>query len=490
MVAALGLATGCGDLDSAPDSPPAAVQASDPPPTVAPPPKPRAPLTDGWVWIARDTKLYTEASRSSTSLAASLAPSEDEDRDEAMRAALQQRLERLEAGGPSSDEAHSLEETREELAALPEPAPRRLALRVLGERDGWVEVETMGSGSAGPACWADLDGADLFRLRLYVPRESIAQIIPSEEESPDCASEGTPDTKPDGGGNRYAIAGPPKTPLQFGARTPTIEPATEHEVQAKTRVYWPTGESAGTVTTTHRYASAPETVGERRCFPMRVELQPEPALRLCYDAEQIVVVEPPIDARALAMDAGILGVLGQQQGGFLASPYGGAFAVADDDFEALLGDSLGDSIGAAYGVGGLGMVGTGRGGGGTAEGIGLGSGGGTARIGTAGGTGGVRGHAKVGGTVATGIDPGRAKQTMRRMRSSFRYCYEKHLRDDPAAAGTVTVTVTVGDDGRVSNVKAVGGLDQSARDCVARSARRIRFERSGTVTTTLEFSTR
>ncbi|HEY0137463.1 MAG TPA: VWA domain-containing protein, partial [Nannocystis sp.] len=76
-----------------------------------------------------------------------------------------------------------------------------------------------------------------------------------------------------------------------------------------------------------------------------------------------------------ARSAGILGVMAEEKGHFLASPYGGAFAVGSDDAD-VWGGLAGTEVGEAYGVGGLGLVGTGRGGGGTGEGtIGLGSGG-------------------------------------------------------------------------------------------------------------------
>jgi secreted protein with Ig-like and vWFA domain len=64
-----------------------------------------------------------------------------------------------------------------------------------------------------------------------------------------------------------------------------------------------------------------------------------------------------------ARDAGILGVMSQQSGDFLASPYGGAFAVGNDEGD-VWGGLTGTEIGDAYGAGGLGIVGTGRGGGG------------------------------------------------------------------------------------------------------------------------------
>jgi Ca-activated chloride channel family protein len=66
---------------------------------------------------------------------------------------------------------------------------------------------------------------------------------------------------------------------------------------------------------------------------------------------------------AAARNAGILGVMSEQSGQFLASPYGGAFAVGDDS-EEVWGGLTGTEVGQAYGVGGLGLIGTGRGGGG------------------------------------------------------------------------------------------------------------------------------
>jgi hypothetical protein len=90
------------------------------------------------------------------------------------------------------------------------------------------------------------------------------------------------------------------------------------------------------------------------------------------------------DPEMAASQAGILGVMQPQSGHFLASPYGGAFAVGNDDAD-VWGGLTGTEIGEAYGVGGLGLVGTGRGGGGTGEGtIGLGN---TGLIGKGGGGG-------------------------------------------------------------------------------------------------------
>jgi TonB family protein len=80
------------------------------------------------------------------------------------------------------------------------------------------------------------------------------------------------------------------------------------------------------------------------------------------------------DPDMAARQNGILGVMQQQSGHFLASPYGGAFAVGNDDAD-VWGGLTGSDVGEAYGVGGLGLVGTGRGGGGVGEGsIGIGAG--------------------------------------------------------------------------------------------------------------------
>ncbi len=73
-----------------------------------------------------------------------------------------------------------------------------------------------------------------------------------------------------------------------------------------------------------------------------------------------------------ARNAGVLGLMQGQSGQFLASPSGGAFAVDNDD--EVWGGLTGAEIGEAHGVGGLGLIGTGRGGGGVGEGtIGLGN---------------------------------------------------------------------------------------------------------------------
>jgi Ca-activated chloride channel family protein len=64
--------------------------------------------------------------------------------------------------------------------------------------------------------------------------------------------------------------------------------------------------------------------------------------------------DPDMSAR----QAGILGIMEQQSAHFLATPYGGGFAIGNDDAD-VWGSLTGAEVGEAYGVGGLGLVGMG-----------------------------------------------------------------------------------------------------------------------------------
>ena len=101
-----------------------------------------------------------------------------------------------------------------------------------------------------------------------------------------------------------------------------------------------------------------------------------------YDLRTFLLARPEADIRPPTDDSG--DGVDQQAGYFNKSPYNGSFAVGNDDAD-VWGSLTGTEIGDAYGVGGLGLVGTGRGGGGTGEGtIGLGN---TGLIGKGGGGG-------------------------------------------------------------------------------------------------------
>ena len=200
------------------------------------------------------------------------------------------------------------------------------------------------------------------------------------------------------------------------------------------------------------------------------------------------------DPDMMARNAGILGVMQQQSGHFLASPYGGAFAVGNDD-EDVWGGLTGTEIGEAYGVGGLGLVGTGRGGGGTGEGtIGLGN---TGLIGKGGGGGTGSGYGRGSGAgfggkgkrvprvrqatanVKGAMDKDIIRRIVRAHINEIRYCYNQGLVRDPNLKGRVKVQFTIGPTGQVpvAVVQESSLKDNNVAQCVAKAVKRWKFPR-------------
>ncbi len=170
-----------------------------------------------------------------------------------------------------------------------------------------------------------------------------------------------------------------------------------------------------------------------------------------------------------------------------------------------MGSMVGTEIGESYGVGGLGLVGTGRGGGGTGEGtIGLGS---TGLIGKGGGGSGVgygrgsAGAAKVNGrvprvrmakaTVAGSIDKDLIRRVVRSHVGEVRKCYEDGLSRDPNLKGRVSIQFTIGKSGKVTvSVVAESSLsDDAVGECIAKTALGWKFPEnpSGTIVITYPF---
>lgn len=177
---------------------------------------------------------------------------------------------------------------------------------------------------------------------------------------------------------------------------------------------------------------------------------------------------------AMATSAGLLGALSAESGHFLASPYGGAFAVGDDD-EDVWGGLTGTEVGEAFGVGGLGLVGTGRGGGGTGEGsIGLGN---TGLIGKGSGGKKVPRVRQSKATVKGSLDKDIIRRIVRAHINEVRTCYDKGLSKDPALAGKVTVGFTIGSTGKVtaSSVSSTTLSDKAVGTCIAGAAKRWKF---------------
>jgi hypothetical protein len=202
------------------------------------------------------------------------------------------------------------------------------------------------------------------------------------------------------------------------------------------------------------------------------------------------------DPVAAAQKAGILGIIAAQDSHFLASPTGGAFAVGNAD-EDLWGNVVGLHAAEAYGTGGLGLVGSGRGGGGNAgNAIGMGN---TGLIGHGTGTGGTGyGPGNGGGVVGfkdrgpkvpvvslpkadiTGdIDKDLIRRIVRAHINEVRSCYNAGLTRNPSLDGRVTIQFSIVGTGKVASsvVQENTTKDNDVANCIAKAVKRWQFPR-------------
>ncbi len=241
-----------------------------------------------------------------------------------------------------------------------------MPVNVVGEQDGRLVAETLVTEPAEHHCTATLDGLADFRLRLYLTKDDLLPVLTAEHEhafadgtklrlargvpvpagSAEIVARGTavrvpvpaerlgrfyppglPFTAEGGDGRLYALEG---HALTYDGQV-LDEGSLFHE-----------GEGIVRFGATERTGDALVTVRNQ-----------------CLEATALVSTErlhaPPSAPRM----AGILGVAGTESGHFLASPYGGALAAGGSD-EDVWGGLTGTEVGEAYGVGGLGLVGTGR----------------------------------------------------------------------------------------------------------------------------------
>ena len=169
------------------------------------------------------------------------------------------------------------------------------------------------------------------------------------------------------------------------------------------------------------------------------------------------------------------------------------------------GNLWSNAIGESFGAGGLGLSGSGEGGGGPYEGIG---GGNVGTIGSGSGTG--PGDAFGGGTshghlsgkhiakppgfrtgvlgVSGRLPPEVIQRIVRQNFGRFRLCYENGMRGNPSLAGRVAVRFVIGRDGAVSNVGNGGSdlPDAAVVSCVVRAFYGLSFPQpdGGIVTVT------
>jgi hypothetical protein len=168
------------------------------------------------------------------------------------------------------------------------------------------------------------------------------------------------------------------------------------------------------------------------------------------------------NAKDVVKNSGLLAVLGRGKGasGGLSTIFGqGGLG---GDLKGAVGNMFGPVVGDSQGIGGLGLKGTGAGGGGQGETIGIGG------VGTKGRGGGLGGYGSgVGGLGRKGdrdvaidttnvkilgaIDPELIRKVIREHASEVRYCYEQELVLNPKLEGKVAIQWQIGSDGSASN---------------------------------------
>jgi hypothetical protein len=167
------------------------------------------------------------------------------------------------------------------------------------------------------------------------------------------------------------------------------------------------------------------------------------------------------NAKELVKNSGLLAALGKGKGASGLSTVFGQGGLGGD-LKGAIGNMFGPVVGDSQGVGGLGLKGTGTGGGGAGETIGIGA------VGTKGRGGGLGGYGSgVGGlgakrdrdiSVATGetkvlgaIDPELIRKVIRDHAAQVRYCYEQQLALNPKLEGKVSIRWQINSDGRASS---------------------------------------
>ncbi len=174
------------------------------------------------------------------------------------------------------------------------------------------------------------------------------------------------------------------------------------------------------------------------------------------------------NAKDIVKNTGLVALLGRGRGssGGLSTIFGqGGLG---GDLKGAIGNMFGPVVGDSYGLGGLGLKGTGTGGGGQGQTIGIGG------VGTKGRGGGLGSYGSgVGGlgkksdrdvSIATGpaavlgsIDRELIRRVIQEHAAQIRYCYEQALAINPKLEGKVAIRWIINADGRVSNPQVDSG---------------------------------
>jgi hypothetical protein len=172
------------------------------------------------------------------------------------------------------------------------------------------------------------------------------------------------------------------------------------------------------------------------------------------------------NAKDIVKNTGLVALLGRGRSGGLSTIFGqGGLG---GDLKGAIGNMFGPVVGDSYGLGGLGLKGSGTGGGGQGQTIGIGAvgtkgrGGGLGSYGT--GVGGLgkksdRDVSIQAGTAAVvgSIDKELIRKVIQEHASQIRYCYEQELQRDPKLEGKVSIRWVINSEGRVQGTQVDGG---------------------------------
>lgn len=181
------------------------------------------------------------------------------------------------------------------------------------------------------------------------------------------------------------------------------------------------------------------------------------------------------NAKEVVKRMGVLGALGRGGGGGLATVFGSGGL--GGDIRGATGNMFGNAVGDSLGFGGLGVRGTGAGGGGAGETVGIGG------IGTKGRGGGLGGYGQGVGSlgrktdrdvaitsgvaqVMGSIDKELIRKVIQEHAAQIRFCYEEELAVNPKLAGKVAIKWVIDADGNASNAAVDAGATSLASDKV------------------------
>jgi len=184
------------------------------------------------------------------------------------------------------------------------------------------------------------------------------------------------------------------------------------------------------------------------------------------------------NAKDVVKRSGLIGALGRGGGG-LSTVFGSGGL--GGDLRGAVGNMFGPVVGDSYGLGGLGIRGSGSGGGGSGETIGIGAvgtkgrGGGLGSYGTGVGGLGKKSDRDVkvdtGNAVVMGsIDKELIRKVIQEHAAQIRYCYEQELALNPRLQGKVSIKWIIQADGSATNPQVEEGAttleDAKVQECM------------------------